>query len=234
MSIGFPVAIDNHSAIWFAFRNEYWPALYFVDGQGRIRHHQFGEGDYDKSERIIQQLLQESGMKEVSGDLVPVVDTGVEKAADLVNLASPETYLGYQRTENFASPEGAMADQRSLYSSPVTLRLNNWALAGDWTMGAEANTSDSGDGRLVYRFHARDVNLVMGPSIPGTSCRFVVRIDGKEPGASHGADVDSMGNGIATEQRLYQLIRQPGPITDRLVEIEFPDAGINVFDFTFG
>jgi thiol-disulfide isomerase/thioredoxin len=234
LNIGFPVAIDNNYAVWFAFRNEYWPALYFIDAHGRIRRQQFGEGSYDTSERVIQQLLDETGIPGVRQDLVAPSATGAEVAADLVNLKSPETYLDYRRTQNFVSAGGAVVDLRHVYVSPGTLKLNQWALSGDWTMGPEADRLNISGGRLVCRFHARDLNLVMGPAVKGNTLRFQVRIDGKPPGDSHGVDIDDSGRGAATEQRMYQLVRQSGAITDRTIEIEFSDEGIEVFDFTFG
>jgi len=234
MKIGFPIAMDNNYAVWNAFRNEYWPALYFVDAKGNIRHHQFGEGNYEQSEKVIQQLLAEAGARGVSHELASVDPTGAETSADLSTLGSSENYLGYERTANFASPGGAIADRRHFYAAPARLRLNQWALSGNWTMGREVNVVNEGNGRILYRFHARDVNLIMGPAVPGTSLRFRVLIDGKAPGAAQGIDVDSLGNGTVTEQRMYQLIRQPAPIIDREFEIEFPDRGVEVFDFTFG
>jgi len=234
MNIGFPVAMDNNYAIWQAFQNNYWPALYFIDAKGHIRHQQFGEGKYDESERVIQRLLAEAGVKGVSNALVPVEPTGAEAAADWSTLRSPENFLGYERAIDFASPGGVKADRRQPYAAPARLRLNEWALSGNWTMGSEGNTSNESNGRVIYRFHARDVNLIMGPSTRGTSLKYRVRIDGKAPGDAHGVDIDSEGNGTVTEQRMYQLIRQPAPITDREIEIEFTDPGAEVFDFTFG
>ncbi|WP_303582641.1 thioredoxin family protein [Flavitalea sp. BT771] len=234
MKIGFPIAMDNNYAVWNAFRNEYWPALYFVDAKGQIRHHQFGEGSYEQSEKVIQQLLAEAGVKGVSNEPVPVDASGAEAAADLSTLGSAENFLGYERTVDFASPGGAKEDRRQVYTVPARLRLNQWALAGNWTMGREGNVLNEGNGRLVYRFHARDVNLIMGPAVQGTTLRYRVLIDGKAPGAAHGVDVDGEGNGTVTGQRMYQVIRQPAPITDREFEIEFSDPGVAVFDFTFG
>lgn len=232
--IDFAIAVDNEHAIWRAFNNQYWPALYFADAKGQIRHHQFGEGDYEQSEAVIQQLLAEAGKTDVSGEAVSVDGRGVEAAADWSDLRSPENYVGYERTENFASPGGAVADRRRNYAVPERLKLNHWALAGEWTMGRQATVLHQAGSRLVYRFHARDLHLVMGPATPGATVRFRVLIDGKAPGAAHGLDVDAEGNGTATEQRLYQLIRQPQPIADRLFEIEFLDPGVEVFAFTFG
>jgi thiol-disulfide isomerase/thioredoxin len=234
MRIDYPVAIDSDYAIWSAFNNDYWPALYLIDAQGRIRHHHFGEGGYEQPEKIIQQLLAENGSHGVGQQLVSVQPEGAEVGADLTALKSPESYIGYQQARNFASAGGAASDQRRDYLAPKRLNLNHWALSGNWTVGKEAALLNSANGRIVYRFHARDLNLVIGPEMRGTSVRFRVLIDGRAPGSSHGADVDEQGNGIVTEQRLYQLIRQSQPIADRLFEIEFLDAGVQAFDFTFG
>ncbi len=225
MKVDYPIAIDSDYAIWRAFKNQYWPALYFVDAQGRIRHHHFGEGEYEQSERVIQQLLAEAGSDGIGHELVSVDGRGVEAAADWGNLRSPENYVGYERTENFASPGGAALDKRRVYAAPAQLRLNQWALSGDWTMTKQAAVLNKANGRIAYRFHARDLHLVMGPAARGTSVRFRVLIDGQPPGAAHGIDVDEQGNGTVAEQRLYQLIRQPKPIADRQFEIEFLDAG---------
>jgi len=234
MRVDYPIAIDNDFAIWRAFKNQYWPALYFVDAQGHIRHHQFGEGEYEKSEMVIQQLLAETGIGGIGPELVSVDARGAEAAADWGSLKSPENYVGYERTENFASPGGAVLDKRRVYAAPARLRLNHWALAGDWTVEKQAIVLNKHNGRIAYRFHARDLHLVMGPSARGTSVRFRVLIDGRPPGAAHGIDVDDQGNGTVTEQRLYQLIRQPKPIADRQFEIEFLDSGVEAFAFTFG
>jgi thiol-disulfide isomerase/thioredoxin len=234
MRVDYPIAIDSDHAVWRTFNNQYWPALYFVDAQGHIRHHQFGEGDYEQSERIIQQLLSEAGMRGIGQELVSVDARGAEAAADWGSLKSPENYLGYERTENFASPGGAVLDKQRIYAIPARLRLNHWALSGDWTVQKEATVLNKANGRIAYRFHARDLHLVMGPAARGTSVRFRVLIDGQPPGAAHGIDVDDQGNGRVTEQRLYQLIRQPKPIAERQFEIEFLDLGVEVFAFTFG
>ena len=234
MRVDYPIAIDNDYAIWRALKNQYWPALYFVDARGNIRHHHFGEGEYEQSERIIQQLLAEAGSDGIGRELVSVDGRGVEAAADWGSLRSPENYVGYERTENFASPGGAVSDKRQVYAAPAQLRLNHWALSGDWTVKKQAAVLNQANGRIAYRFHARDLHLVMGPAARGTSVRFRVLIDGKPPGAAHGIDVDEQGNGTVTEQRLYQLIRQPKPIADRQFEIEFLDAGVEAFAFTFG
>jgi thiol-disulfide isomerase/thioredoxin len=234
MKIDYPIAVDTDYAIWHAFKNEYWPALYFVDAQGQIRHHQFGEGEYARSEMVIAQLLAEAGNHSVAHDPVLVDARGAEAAADWDSLNSPENYVGYERTENFASPGGARADQRHVYAAPARLALNNWALAGDWTIGKQADVLNAANGRIAYRFHARDLHLVMGPSARGSAVRFRVLLDGKPPGAAHGSDVDDQGYGTVTEPRLYQLIRQPKPIADRQFEIEFLDPGVEAFAFTFG
>ena len=234
MRVDYPIAIDNDYAIWRAFKNEYWPALYFVDAQGRIRHHHFGEGDYERSEMIIQQLLAEAGVGGIGHELVSVDASGAEAAADWGSLKSPENYVGYERTENFASPGGAVLDKRRVYAAPARLSLNHWAHSGDWTVGKPSTVLNKANGRIAYRFHARDLHLVMGPAAQGTSVRFRVFIDGQPPGAARGIDVDAQGNGTVTEQRLYQLIRQPKPIADRQFEIEFLDAGVEAFAFTFG
>ncbi len=233
MKIDFPIAIDNDYAIWTAFDNQYWPALYLIDAQGRIRYHQFGEGEYERSERIIQQLLSEAGFS--GGDQLAGVDArGVEAEADWAHLKSPENYLGHERTENFVSPGGAVVDKPRVYAAPARVKLNHWALSGDWTVKNDAVVLNKASGRIAYRFHARDVHLVMGPYVRGASVRFRVLIDGQPPGAAHGIDVDDQGSGTVAEQRLYQLIRQPSPIADRQFEIEFLDPGVEAFSFTFG
>jgi thiol-disulfide isomerase/thioredoxin len=234
MRVDYPIAIDSDHAIWRALNNQYWPALYLVDAKGRIRHHHFGEGEYEQSERAIQQLLSEAGIADIGHGLVSVNGQGAEAAADWGSLKSSENYVGYERTENFASPGGAAFDKRRVYAAPARLRLNHWALAGDWTMQKQAIVLNQANGRIAYRFHARDLHLVMGPSAQGTSVRFRVLIDGQPPRAAHGIDVDDQGNGTVTEQRLYQLIRQPKPVADRQFEIEFLDSGVEAFAFTFG
>jgi thiol-disulfide isomerase/thioredoxin len=234
MRVDYPIAIDSDHEIWRAFKNQYWPALYFVDAQGHIRHHYFGEGEYEESERIIQQLLGEAGIAGIGHELVSVDARGAEAAADWGSLKSQENYVGYERTENFASPGGAVLDKPCLYAEPARLRLNQWALSGEWTVGNQATVLNKANGRIAYRFHARDLHLVMGPAGRGSSVRFRVLIDGQPPGAAHGIDVDAQGNGTVTEQRLYQLIRQTKPIDDLQFEIEFLDSGVEAFAFTFG
>jgi len=234
MRVTYPIAVDNDYAIWRAFENEYWPALYFVDAKGRIRHHQFGEGDYEQSERIIQQLLAEAGASNIPQELVSVNAHGAEADADWNDLMSGENYVGYARTENFASPGGPVSDKPAAYAVPAHLDLNQWALSGDWTMGKGAILLNKANGHIAYRFHARDLHLVMGPAARGKSVRFRVLVDGHAPRAAHGVDIDDQGNGTITEQRMYQLIRQSKPIVDRLFEIEFLDSGAEAFSFTFG
>jgi len=234
MSIDYPVAIDNDYAIWRAFDNHYWPALYFADAQGRIRHHRFGEGEYQQSEMVIQQLLAEAGHGGAGRELVSVDAQGIEAAADWAALRSPENYTGYERTENFASPGGVVPGEQHTYAAPERLRLNQWALTGEWTMGAEAATLSAAGGQIACRFHARDLHLVTGPAAAGASVRFRVLLDGQPPGADHGTDMDGLGNGTLTRQRLHQLIRQRGPVTDRTFEITFLDPGVQAYAFTFG
>ena len=232
--VDYPVAIDSDHVIWRAFNNEYWPALYLIDAHGRLRHHQFGEGEYVQSEMFIQKLLAESGVSDVTHQMVSVDGAGAEAAADWRELWSPENYLGYLRTDGFASPEGAVVDERRAYTPPARFGRNEWALTGEWRIGRQAVTLDRAGGRISYAFHARDLHLVMGPATHGTEVPFRVRVDGQPPGAAHGVDADDQGNGVVSEQRMYQLIRQPHPISDRLFEIEFLDAGVEAFVFTFG
>jgi len=233
LKVDYPVAIDNNYKIWRAFNNNYWPAHYFIDAEGRIRHHHFGEGDYDESERIIQLLLSQAGHKLKTADLVNVSATGAEAAADMNRVKSPETYLGYERAENFVSPGGAVRDMRHTYQASVD-ELNAWGLTGDWTIANERASLDAPGGGIVYRFHARDLHLVLGPGSDGKPVRFRVTIDGKPPGADHGVDTDADGNGTVTGERLYQLIRQKGDIADHTFAIEFLDPGVRAYAFTFG
>jgi thiol-disulfide isomerase/thioredoxin len=215
LQIDFPVAVDSNHAIWRAFNNQYWPALYFIDGKGRVRHHHFGEGSYEQSEMVIRELLAETGVT-IDGKNVSVDARGIEAAADWDSLQSPENYLGYERTENFVHDAGAFRDNPRAYEVPGHLLLNEWALSGDWTVKKESAALTKPNGKIAYRFHARDLHLVMGPAAPVTSVRFRVLIDGQPPGAAHGTDTDEQGYGRATEQRLYQLIRQPAPIISEM------------------
>ena len=234
MRIAFPIALDNDYAIWRAFDNQYWPASYLLDARGRVRQHQFGEGAYESSERSIQRLLLEAGATAINRDLVAVDPSGVEAPADWNELRSAENYVGYARTQNFASVGGAELDRAHVYTMPSRVALNHWALAGEWTMGRRATTLGRPHGRIAYRFQARDLHLVMGPSRAGTPVRFRVSLDGTPPGPAHGLDVTDDGTGTVVEPRLYQLIRQATPIVDRQFEIEFLDAGVDVYSFTFG
>jgi thiol-disulfide isomerase/thioredoxin len=233
MRVEYPIALDSDYAVWQAFSNHYWPAVYIADVDGRIRHHHFGEGAYEECESVVQQLLREAG-RDVGDDLVSVTDDGFEAQADWSNLESPETYLGYDQGQNFASPGGAKLDQPRTYVAPDPLRLNGWALSGDWTVERGASVLNGADGRIVFRFHARDVNLVMGPPARGTSVPFRVLVDGQPPGDAHGLDVDDQGSGTVTQQRLYQLIRERGSITERTFEITFLAPGAEAYCFTFG
>ena len=224
MRIAYPVAVDSEYGVWRDFGNHYWPAIYIADGEGRIRYHHFGEGEYEKTERVVQQLLGvDDGLVEVDAD-------GVEVQADWANLMSPETYLGYEQGRNFGSPGGARFDEPSEYGPPEVLMLNRWALSGDWTIASGHSVLNDAGGRILFRFHARDVNLVLrGDSVP-----FRVLVDGEPPQAGHGGDVDEQGQGVVREPRLYQLVRQRGPIVDRTFEIIFGEAGVEAYVFTFG
>jgi cytochrome c biogenesis protein CcdA/thiol-disulfide isomerase/thioredoxin len=231
LGVTYPVALDSNLAIWAAFRNEYWPAHYFIDAQGRIRAHHFGEGDYDQSERIIQTLLREAGTRDVPGGIVNPDATGTLAASDMNDVESQETYIGYARGENFASGQIAQ-DTPSQYATPPALAQNQWGLAGDWTVRSQMAVLDHAPGKIVFRFHARDLHLVLGPG--RTPVHFRVTLDGKPPGAAHGVDIDAAGNGTVTSERLYQLIRQQGAIEDRSFTIEFLDPGVQAYSFTFG
>jgi thiol-disulfide isomerase/thioredoxin len=234
MHIDYPIAADSDHKIWRAFNNQYWPALYFVDAQGRVRYRQFGEGSYQQAEMMIQELLMENGAADVSAEPAAVQAEGFEAAADWSSLLTPETYIGYDRADNVASYNESAFDSPHKYARPTRLSLNEWSLYGDWTVRSEAAELNRDHGGVAYRFHARDVHLVMGPVASGASVAFRVRIDGEPPGAAHGVDVDENGLGNVTEKRLYQLVRQTMPIADRDFEIEFLDPGVEVFAFTFG
>ncbi|HUI62039.1 MAG TPA: cytochrome c biogenesis protein DipZ [Steroidobacteraceae bacterium] len=235
LGVDYPVALDNDYAIWRSFNNQYWPAHYFIDAQGRIRAHHFGEGEYDRSEAILRTLLDEAGSHELpAAGIQPASAAGIQAAADEANVLSPETYVGYARAENFSSPSGFMPDQPNLYQAPTRLDLNQWALTGSWTVEDEKATLGRTPGAILYRFHARDLHLVLGPGASGKPIRFRVRLDGADPGSSHGVDTDAGGNGTVTEQRLYQLIRQSGDVRPHTFEIEFLDPGVQAYAFTFG
>jgi thiol-disulfide isomerase/thioredoxin len=232
--VEYPIALDPDYAVWRAFANNYWPAVYIADAEGRIRHNHFGEGGYVECEMAVQMLLREAGRSDVPKGLVSVADQGFEAQADWQTLASPETYLGYQQAQNFVSADGAEFDEPHDFAVPGRLERNHWALAGNWTFGPAASVLNEADGRLVFRFHARDVNLVMGPPDGGSSIPFRVTVDGEPPGDGHGLDVDAGGYGTLDRPRLHQLIRESGSITDRTVEISFLAPGAEAYCFTFG
>jgi len=234
MRVEYPIALDSDYAIWRAFNNRYWPAVYIADAQGRIRHHKFGEGGYREAETVIQLLLREEGRGDVGDGLVSVDAQGLEVQADWANLESSETYLGYEQAQNFASPGGGGFDEPRTYVVPDPLGLNRWALSGNWTIERGASVLNDADGRIAFRFHSRDVHLVMGPRSRGTSVPFRVLVDGELPGDAHGFDVDEQGHGTVSQQRLYQLIREPGSITDSTFEIAFAAPGVEAYVFTFG
>ena len=234
MDIPYPVATDNGYRVWQAFGNHYWPALYFVDAEGRIRHHRFGEGDYDRSEMVIKQLLAEAGAEDLPYGLASVEGAGPEAAADWNDLGSPETYLGYDQADGLDSSSDLAPDRRQVYAASSHLSLNRWALSGDWTVGSDAALLNEPGGRIAYQFHARDLHLVMGPAQDGAPVPFRVLLDGSRAGEDHGSDVDAAGEGTLAEQRMYQLVRQRMPIVDRRFEIEFLKRGAEAFVFTFG
>jgi cytochrome c biogenesis protein CcdA/thiol-disulfide isomerase/thioredoxin len=234
LGINYPVAIDNDFKIWRAFNNQYWPAHYFVDANGHIRYHHFGEGNYAESEQVIQQLLREAGHKDVGSDLITAKASGVQQGSDGQDMQSPETYVGYRRSENFASTPDIAADKNAAYHLPTQPTLNQWGVEGQWMIGSEQATLADAGGKIGYRFHARDLHLVLGPGQGGKPVRFRVMIDGKAPGDAHGTDVAPDGSGTVTEQRLYQLVRQPGDVADHTFTIEFLDPGVNAYAFTFG
>jgi cytochrome c biogenesis protein CcdA/thiol-disulfide isomerase/thioredoxin len=234
LDIDYPVAIDNNYAIWRGFNNQYWPAHYFIDADGRIRHHHFGEGNYDESERVIQELLREAGHKNISPSTVSVASTGVEAAPDMADIESPETYIGADRAQNFASPGGVDLNQAHSYTAPSSLTLNQWALTGEWRIGGHNAILVQPNGSITYRFHARDLHLVLGPGPDGKPVRFQVLLDGHTPGNDHGVDVDADGDGVINGQRLYQLVRLTGDISDHTFAIRFLDPGATAYSFTFG
>lgn len=233
LKILFPVPIDSAHSIWQAFRNEYWPADYLIDAKGRIRYRHFGEGDYEKSERVIKALLKERGAVGIDESTVSISATGAE-APPSADVRSPETYVGYARAENFASPERTARDARRSYSLPAPPAVNHWGLAGLWTVRAESATVESAAGRIVFRFHSRDVHMVLGPGKNGTPVRFKIRLNGVAPGGDCGSDSASDGSGEIRQPRMYQLVRQKGPVKDTLFEIEFLNPGAEAFSFTFG
>jgi thiol-disulfide isomerase/thioredoxin len=234
LRVGYPIALDPDYGVWRAFANNYWPAVYIADAEGRIRHNHFGEGGYVECEMAIQMLLREAGRDGVPDDLVSVADEGFEAQADWQSLGSPETYLGYQQGQNFVSVDRAEFDEPHEFGIPDRLERNQWALSGNWTLGPGASVVNEADGRLAFRFHARDVNLVQGPRERGDPIPFRVLVDGEPPGSAHGLDVDEEGQGTVARQRLYQLVREPGAIVDRTFEIRFLAPGAEAYCFTFG
>lgn len=236
MMIDYPIAIDNEYAIWRAFDNQFWPALYLIDGRGRTRYHKFGEGDYEQSEALIQRLLSEVGVRGFGDGLTGINATGAEVAADWNDLKSGENYLGYERTENFASSGGLVPDKPHTYVLPSALKLNHWGLKGDWLAEKQAIRLISPGGRIAYNFHARDLHIVMGPDTQGAAIPFRVLLDGEMPGSAHGTDINERGEGLIREPRMYHLLRQTQtqPILDRKLEIEFLSPGARGYSFTFG
>jgi thiol-disulfide isomerase/thioredoxin len=233
LSITYPVAVDSNLEIWRAFDNEYWPAHYFVDKSGRIRYHHFGEGEYDKSESVIQALLAEAGDSDVPHTIVNPAANGAQDAPDLGDLESPETYIGSVHRENFVS-ETLASKNSQVYETPASLERNQWGLVGKWKVGEEQATLEQAPGKIIFRFHARDLHLVLGPVPSGKPIPFRITIDGAAPGSAHGVDTNAQGKGVVSVERLYQLVRQTGPISDRTFEIEFLDPGVQAFSFTFG
>jgi thiol-disulfide isomerase/thioredoxin len=234
LGVQYPIAVDSGYRVWEAFGNRFWPAVYLADTEGRIRHHHFGEGEYAQTEMVIQRLLLDAGARDLDLDLVTVEPRGLEVAADWQSLRSPETYLGYLQGSGFASEGVAAFDLPHEYAAAASLPLNSWDVSGNWTLARHALGSNTAGARIRFRFHARDANLVMGPRVAGAAIPFRVALDGDAPAEAHGSDVDADGRGIVRDQNTYQLIRQSGPITDRVVEIEFLEAGAEVYCFTFG
>ncbi len=235
LKITYPVALDNDYAIWQAFNNQYWPAHYFIDAVGRIRAHHFGEGNYAESEQSIRTLLHDAGQNDLPPPGMGAMKTaGVQAPPDEAHGQSPETYVGYERAENFSSPGGFARQQPRRYSAPPALKLNQWALSGSWIVDPEKAVSGAATGKIIFRFYARDLHLVLGSGGGGKPVRFRVKLDGAEPGANHGADTDSSGAGVIDEQRLYQLIRQTGEVGEHVFSVEFLDPGVQAYSFTFG
>jgi cytochrome c biogenesis protein CcdA/thiol-disulfide isomerase/thioredoxin len=234
LGISYPVALDNNYAIWQAFNNQYWPAHYFIDAQGQIRGHHFGEGDYADSEQLIRQLLSESGAKQLPAPGAAISVSGVQAAADEPDVNSPETYIGYERAERFVTAGGVARDVPKPYAAPRALQLNQWALSGSWQVQGERAIATAAHAAIVFRFRARDLHLVLGSSDPAHPVRFRVTIDGRVPAADHGVDVAPDGTGVVHGQRLYQLLRQAHPAGDHSFAIEFLDAGVQAYAFTFG
>ena len=231
--LSYPNAIDSRMAIWNAFNNEYWPADYLIDGKGRIRYHHFGEGEYDQSEKMILQLLKENGARFPDNNIGSPPGVGIE-APSSMDVESPETYAGYLRTENFGSLEEILPDEVETYTPPPSPSLNEWGLDGSWKVGGESAMLQESHGRILFRFHARDLHMVLGPTEHNKPIRYTVRLDGSPPGDDHGIDSETNGSGEVQGPRLYQLIRQRGQAMDRTFEIEFFDPGVQAYSFTFG
>ena len=234
LKVTFPVAIDSKTRIWQSFNNEAWPAQYLIDAKGRIRYHHFGEEEYGEIELAIQELLKENGATGLPSATASVTGVGIEAAPDWTDERSPETYIGYGQAQNFASPEKVHKDSNQIFSAPETLSLNHWGLSGSWNLNVESAVLQATPAKVVFRFHSRDLNLVLAPAKDGKPVRFVVRLNGAAPGESAGIDTSPDGSGEIRVPRLYQLIRQKGPIVDRTFEIEFLDPGAQALDFTFG
>jgi thiol-disulfide isomerase/thioredoxin len=234
LGVAYPIAVDSDYAVWNAFANQFWPAVYLADAEGRIRFHHFGEGEYPMTEMVIQRLLLDAGADGIDQDLVIVDPRGLEVAADWQTLESPETYAGYRQSTGFAQEDAAGFDEPRVYTLPEQLGLNRWGLSGTWTVAGHAAVLNEPGGRIAFEFHARDLNLVMGPSSRGASIPFRVFLDGHLAKDAHGSDVDPDGSGTMRDQRAYQLIRQPAPIADRRFEVEFLDSGVDAYCFTFG
>jgi cytochrome c biogenesis protein CcdA/thiol-disulfide isomerase/thioredoxin len=234
LKLTYPVAVDSNYAIWRAFKNEYWPAHYFVDARGTVRYHHFGEGQYEESERVIRELLKEKNARLPDAEYVNLTPAGIQAAPSQRDVKSPETYVGFQRQDNYVSPEAIRKNQAATYTAPVRPRVNQWGLAGAWNVRDENAMLVSAPGKIIFRFHARDLHLVLGPGSSRTAVRFRVRVDGAPPLEDRGVDVDAQGSGTVSGYRLYQLIRQRGPVEDRTFEIEFLDPGVQAFAFTFG
>jgi thiol-disulfide isomerase/thioredoxin len=232
LGVEYAIAIDNDYAVWNAFGNQYWPALYIADSRGDLRYHHFGEGAYDRSEHVIRRLLEDAGAQ-VPAAPASVETRGIERSADRHEVRSPETYVGAARSQGFSSPDLSVIDEPHDYTVPDRLHLNQWALSGNWILGDEAAVCDEPHTRIQYRFHARDVNLILAPPTNG-SAQFRVRLDGQPPGSAHGLDIDDEGNGVVTDARLYQLIRQPGRVEEQVFEIELLEPGTAAYCFTFG
>jgi thiol-disulfide isomerase/thioredoxin len=234
LGVPYAVAVDDDDAVWNAFANRYWPARYLADADGRVRHHHFGEGGYQRTENVIRRLLTDAGAADLPAAVEPVDALGIEAAADWDHVGSSETYVGAARSVGFASPEGDGPGEPRAYTTPSRLQTNEWALAGRWTVAAEGAVSNEPGARITYRFHARDLNLILAPASEDRPARFWVRLDGEPPGCAHGLDTDEDGAGVVDRPRLYQLVRQPGAIDDHLFEVELLDPGVTAYCFTFG